>query len=72
MFFKIRPDKSVSELIIPYKDLKDNFPFALIEYYETKINIKNNPSTNLEEIILESEKNTGILKSITRNEKKQK
>lgn len=33
LFFKIKPDKAVSELIIPYKDLKDNFPYALIEYY---------------------------------------
>ena len=41
LYFKIKPEKSLTELIIPYKDLKDNFPYALLDYYETKMKTKN-------------------------------
>jgi hypothetical protein len=30
LFFKIKPEKSQNDLLVPYKDLRDNFPYALI------------------------------------------
>ena len=37
LYFRIKPDKSSSELIVPYNDLKDHFPYALIDFYEERI-----------------------------------
>ena len=41
LVFKIKHEKAKSELIIEYKDIKEKFPYALLEYYENKIRIKN-------------------------------
>ncbi len=37
LYFKVKPNKSSTELIVPYKDLKNNFPYALIDFYESKM-----------------------------------
>ena len=37
LYFKIKHNKSTTDMIVPYKDLRNNFPYALIDYYEAKM-----------------------------------